>query len=240
MRTTPLHVVIPVKNSPESTIQTIEAVMNSKYKKDFELTVYDDFSDKETADLLDKTALKYSFEVVHLSDVTTNPSPNYRLILQIAQSKAINSGAHVLIVESDVTVKEDTISKLYESALNLNNPGIIAAVTTDENDKINYPYLFASDFEIGVISVNKHLSFCCTLLSNAMLNSYDFNKLNPEKSWYDVFVSHKSIEMGYINYLDTSCRVIHKPHSSRPWKKLKYKNPFLYYFRKLFKGLDKI
>lgn len=240
MRTTPLHIVIPVKNSPESTSLTIEAVINSKSEIDFELTVYDDFSEKETADMLDKLASKYNFKVVHLSEVTANPSPNYRLVLQMAQTKAVSSGAHIVIVESDVTVNEDTISKLYNSVNNLDNPGLIAAVTTDEKDIINYPYLFAADLNLGVTSVKKHLSFCCTLLSNAFLSSYDFNKLNPEKSWYDVFISHKAIELGFFNYLDTTCRVIHQPHSRRPWKKLKYRNPFLYYFRKLFKGLDKI
>lgn len=240
MKTTPLHVIIPVKNSPESTLQTIEAVINSKSDVEFELTVYDDFSEPETAALLDNSALKHGFKVVHLSDVTSNPSPNYRLVLQMAQEKAVVNGAHILIVESDVTVKEDTIYKLYKSVNELNNPGMIAAVTTDELDKINYPYLFAADFNTGVVSSNKHLSFCCTLLSNALLNSYDFKNFNPDKSWYDVFVSHKSIELGFFNYLDTSCRVVHKPHSSRPWKKLKYKNPLLYYIHKIFKGMDKI
>ncbi len=240
MKTTPLHVIIPVKNSPDLTLLTIEAVMKSKSDLEFELTVYDDFSDQETAEALDSAALKYDFNVVHLSDITSNPSPNYRLVLQMAQSKAINSGAHIVIVESDVLVKEDTISKLYDSVLYLKNPGMVAAVTTDEQDKINYPYLYASDFEKSVIPVKKHLSFCCTLLSNALLNSYDFKNLNPEKSWYDVFISHKSIDLGFYNYLDTSCRVIHTPHSSRPWKNLKYTNPLLYYFRKIFKGMDKI
>jgi hypothetical protein len=121
VRTTPLHIVIPVKNSPESTSLTIEAVINSKSEIDFELTVYDDFSEKETADMLDKLASKYNFKVVHLSEVTANPSPNYRLVLQMAQTKAVSSGAHIVIVESDVTVNEDTISKLYNSVNNLNN-----------------------------------------------------------------------------------------------------------------------
>lgn len=240
MKTTPLHVIIPVKNSPDSTLQTIEAVVKSKAELELDLTVYDDFSDHNTVEILKSAALKYGFKVVHLSDLTTNPSPNYRFTLQLAQSRALESGVHLLIVESDVTVKEDTITKLYNNAIKQSNPGMIAAVTTDEQDKINYPYLFAADFQTGITSINKHLSFCCTLLSNALLNSYDFKDLNPEKNWYDVFISHKSIELGFFNYLDTSCRVIHKPHSSRPWKKLKYTRPSLYYFRKIFKGLDKI
>ena len=34
--------------------------------------------------------------------------------------------------------------------------------------------------------------------------------------------------------------VLHKPHSSRPWKQLKYTNPLLYYWRKLTQHRDKI
>jgi hypothetical protein len=34
--------------------------------------------------------------------------------------------------------------------------------------------------------------------------------------------------------------VIHKPHSSRPWKLLKYSNPLSYYLQKLLKRRDKI
>ena len=34
--------------------------------------------------------------------------------------------------------------------------------------------------------------------------------------------------------------VWHRPHGSRPWKQLKYKNPLKYYFLKYWKGLDKI
>jgi len=34
--------------------------------------------------------------------------------------------------------------------------------------------------------------------------------------------------------------VWHRPHSSRPWKQLKYTNPLKYYWLKFTKGLDKI
>lgn len=206
----------------------------------FALTIYDDFSETETAVKLDELALQYGFQVVHLSDVTTNPSPNYRLVLQMAQEKALQENAHLLIVESDVTVKKETLKELYTYAASLEKPGLIAAVTTDENDAINYPYLYAAKFKNGVVSTSKHLSFCCTVLTNSFLSAYDFNQLNPEKSWYDVFISHKAVELGFQNYLVTSSRVIHKPHSSRPWKMLKYTHPLKYYWVKFTKGLDKI
>jgi len=38
----------------------------------------------------------------------------------------------------------------------------------------------------------------------------------------------------------TNVPVLHLPHSSRPWKMLKYTNPLKYYWKKYTKGLDKI
>ncbi|EPR69845.1 hypothetical protein ADICYQ_1179 [Cyclobacterium qasimii M12-11B] len=46
--------------------------------------------------------------------------------------------------------------------------------------------------------------------------------------------------MGFENYILPDLPVWHRPHASRPWKQLKYKNPVLYYFRKWFLGKDKI
>lgn len=241
MNIPPLHVVLPVKNSLHSVVLTIEALMESTIEQGFSLTVYDDYSDREIADELDRLAHLYGFRVVHLSDVTTHPSPNYRLVLQMAQTHALSQGAHLIIVESDVVVKRDTLSELYRYAGSLgSNPGLIAAVTVDDTDVINYPYLYASRIKTGVVATRKRLSFCCTLLTNTFLAAYDFSLLDPAKSWYDVFISHKATEIGFQNYLITSSRVVHRPHSSRPWKLLKYTHPVKYYWRKYIRGLDKI
>jgi hypothetical protein len=78
------------------------------------------------------------------------------------------------------------------------------------------------------------------LLTNKYLNSFDFKLLDPDKAWFDVTISHKSTELGFSNYLLTSSPVLHKPHSSRPWKQLKYTNPLKYYFLKYTKKRDKI
>ena len=67
-----------------------------------------------------------------------------------------------------------------------------------------------------------------------------FTNLDAQKTWYDIFISHKSTSMGFRNYLLTEAPVLHLPHSSRPWKKLKYTNPLKYYWQKYTKGLDKI
>ena len=45
---------------------------------------------------------------------------------------------------------------------------------------------------------------------------------------------------GFKNYLAKHLEVLHLPHSSRPWKQLKYTRPILYYFKKLIYKRDRI
>lgn len=117
--------------------------------------------------------------------------------------------------------------------------GMVAAVTTDEQGAINFPYEYARKIKADGVC-KKRFSFCCTLLTNKLLQAYDFHQLDPKKSWYDVPISHMSRQLGFENILQISNPVVHIPHSSRPWKQLKYTNPLRYYWRKLTKGLDKI
>ena len=235
-----LHIITPVKDSLETTLRTVDSILNSTIGVDFNYTIYNDFSSEATTSRLKIESERNNFELVNLSDLTTHPSPNYLMVLQMAQQKAIDENAHLLVIESDVIVEKDTIQKLVYSAENLQKTGMIAAVTTDVNHKINFPYMFAQKFDSGIINTKKRLSFCCTLISYNFLTSFDFKKLNPEKSWYDVFISHKSVELGFQNYLLTSLPVLHLPHSSRPWKLLKYTNPLKYYWRKFINNKDKI
>lgn len=235
-----INIITPVKDSLDTTLQTIQNIMQSETTVGFEYTIYNDFSTEQTTEVLQFESDKQGFTLVNLQDITTHPSPNYLLVLQTAQKKAIADGNHLLIIESDVIVEKDTIEKMYNYSKRLNHVGMIAAVTTDIKKQINFPYLFAQKFETGVVNTRKRLSFCCTLLTNEFLKSFDFNELNPEKSWYDVFISHKSIELGFNNYLITSLPVLHLPHSSRPWKQLKYTNPIKYYWRKFINNKDKI
>lgn len=118
--------------------------------------------------------------------------------------------------------------------------GIAAAVTVDEQENINYPYLYAKGKEGKVFPEKKHVSFCCSLLTVSFLKAFDFHQLDPEKNWHDVTISHRSLEKGFTNYLFTTLTVWHRPHGSRPWKQLKYTNPLKYYWLKFTKGLDKI
>ena len=233
MQSEAVHIIMPVKDSIETAAQAIRAITDSGYT----LTVYDDYSLPENAAQLDRIAAKQGIEVLHLSELTSHPSPNYRTVLIHAQQRAIEAGAHLLIVESDVTVQSDTIRRLIAGMQP--HTGMIAAVTHDAAGKVNFPYEYARRLhEDGACS--KRLSFCCTLLSNELLHALPFDTLDPEKNWYDVFISHQSIRLGFTNILQVTNPVLHTPHSSRPWKQLKYTHPLLYYWRKLTQKKDRI
>lgn len=227
-----------MKDSIELTELTIRSVMNGFNKELCDYVVYDDFSSAENASRLDELSTELGFSVVHLRDILTTPSPNYRYVLQMAQKQAILQECHLVIVESDVVVNTDTIQRLLSAVAD--NIGLVASVTVDESGAVNFPYLFARKWKCRDIETKKRFSFCCTLLTNNFLKSYDFVALDSTKNWYDVFISHKSIELGFKNILQMTNRVLHRPHSSRPWKLLKYTNPLKYYWIKYTKGFDKI
>lgn len=231
-------VITPVKDSLNTTIETIQSIYQSDGK--FHYCVFNDFSTEETTRQLKKMSSEYNFELINLQEITETPSPNYRLVLQMAQQKALNLNIPLIIVESDVEVKNDTLSELIRHSKELNHCGMVAAVTNDREGKINFPYLNFKSSKKNIAQTRHSLSFCCTLLTTELLKQYDFNTLSAEKHWYDVSISRKSIQLGLNNYLILTMGVLHKPHSSRPWKQLKYQNPVKYYFQKLIKRLDRI
>lgn len=235
-----LHIITPVKDSIDSTIQTIRALLSSQIDVPYIYTVYNDFSSAENTALLEKYSKELGFELVNLADITDHPSPNYLLVLQMAQKRAIEQQAGLLIVESDVVVDKLTVQSLVDGAEQREDCGIAASVTVDESGVINYPYNYAKGHEGEAYKVDKHCSFCCSLLTSRLLNSYDFHNLNPDKHWFDVHISHISQDLGLNNYLFCNLPVLHRPHASRPWKQMKYKNPIKYYLLKLFKRVDKI
>ena len=235
-----LHIITPVKDSIESTLRTIDAVLDSEIKVPFTYTIYNDFSTPENTALLENKAQHLGFQLVNLSDLTQHPSPNYLLVLQRERELCLQEDAALLIVESDVTVKPDTLQGLWDGAMERKDCGMAASVTVDEVGKVNYPYLFARRMGKQVTSTRHHCSFCCTLLTNELLRRVDFGLLDSTKNWFDVTISHLSLESGLQNYLFSSLPVLHQPHGSRPWKQLKYTNPIKYYWLKFTKGLDKI
>lgn len=231
-------VITPVKDSLNTTIETIQSIHRSE--GNFLYCIYNDFSTEETTFQLTQLKDQYGFELINLSDITSTPSPNYRLVLRMAQNKALELNIPLIIIESDVEVKPTTFKELIRHSNELPNTGMVAAVTTDREGKINFPYLNFKSTKKGIIKTRHSLSFCCTLLTTDLLKQYDFKTLSTEKHWYDVSISRKSIQLGLNNYLVTTLQVLHKPHSSRPWKQLKYQNPIKYYFKKLINRLDRI
>lgn len=235
-----LHIITPVKDSIDSTLDTIRAICQSEIQVPHTYTVYNDFSTPENTARLTEAACEYGFRLVNLAELTDHPSPNYLLVLQTAQAEAAEEDAGLCIVESDVTVKPDTLQALCDGAAAHPECGIAAAVTVDEEGRINYPYLHARGLEGQVCPTRKHVSFCCSLLTPQLLRAYDFHRLDPEKNWFDVTISHEALRCGFTNYIFASLPVLHRPHASRPWKQLKYKNPLKYYWFKFTRGLDKI
>lgn len=235
-----LHILTPVKDSVDSTLETVRAVLGSELSLPHRYTVYNDFSTPENTTRLAAAAREMGFRLVNLSDLTQHPSPNYLLVLRTAQREALAAGAGLCIVESDVTVKPGTLQGLCDGAAARPDCGIAAAVTTDAAGEVNYPYLYARRYAKGAVETERHCSFCCTLLTPALLERVPFGELDEGKNWFDVTISHESRRAGLRNVLFTSLPVLHKPHQSRPWKQLKYTNPLLYYWKKLTMGRDKI
>ena len=146
-----LHIITPVKDSVDSTLHTVEAIMTSRLEVPFTYTIYNDFSTPENTARLEEAAAKWGFRLVNLCDLTSHPSPNYLLVLQTAQREALAAGAGLCIVESDVVVRPDTLQGLYDGVRERPGTGIAASVTVDDEGKINYPYLYARGWDGRVV-----------------------------------------------------------------------------------------
>ena len=234
-----LHIIMPVKDSLQMTERAIRAIVDSGHT----FCVYDDNSLKDNAKRLDELATETNIQVVHISDLTDHPSPNYRLVLQLAQKQALTENKHLVIVESDVMIQPETLNRMVEEVQP--EVGMVAAVTVDENGEYNFPYHYLRRLRYRflakkTIQIKKRFSFCCTLLTNELLRKADFQLLDPTKNWYDVTISHWSLNLGLRNLLMLNNPVLHFPHASRPWKQLKYTNPLLYYWRKITQQKDRI
>lgn len=231
-------VITPVKDSLETCKRTVNAIMEAEGA--FEYFVFDDFSQQATRDYLDRASASKGFRVIHLDELTDTPSPNYKLVLQMAQDIALKATCPLLIIESDVVIAPNTISQLLYLSESKEKAGMIGAITVDGNGAYNFPYTFEKKKSWETVSTHHSLSFCCTLLTYDFLSAYSFKNLADDKHWFDVHISRQSIKLGYRNYLAKGLEVLHLPHSSRPWKNLKYKNPFLYYLKKIFLRRDRI
>lgn len=232
-------VITPVKNSLDNTLVTIQCIKDSSIQVDY--YVYDDYSEPQNSKILAAKANELGYHYIHLSTLTNTPSPNYFTVLKDAQNKCIAAELPLIIVESDVEVKSNTLDTLLQFYKEeKNNAGMVGAITVDYDNKINFPYLKFKDNKESHIETHRSLSFCCTLIALEYLKKFSFQNLDQSKDWFDTTISHASIENGFKNYVLLNTPVLHKPHGSRPWKKLKYTNPFKYYWLKFTKGRDKI
>ena len=231
--------ITPVKDSLRTTRETIISLRTSN--RDIPYFIFDDFSSKETRRWLDGHAEQYGYKVIGLEKHTKKSSPNYRTTLILAREMALENASHLAIVESDVFAGNETIFGLTQLADELTDAGLVGAVTVDAGGEINFPYTYATAIDKPAIFASaKSLSFCCTVISLQFLEKFDFNELPQNMDWFDVFISRKSRQLGFSNYVVKNLPVTHKPHSSRPWKHLKYKNPILYYLKKIIMQRDRI
>ena len=227
------HIIVPVKDSLQIAERALRALKGQP------VTIWNDNSTAENTQLLHSIAQELGFECIDVAKLTDHPSPNYLLLLRMMRQRALTNNHHLIIVESDVIAMDSSIARMVDIAQQ-KNVGMVAAVTQDDNGNVNFPYEYAKKYSIGAIETRKRLSFCCTLMTINMLQHVDFEQLNPEKDWFDVTITRLSRESGLTNILLTDSPVRHYPHSSRPWKQLKYTNPLRYYWRKLFYAQDKI
>lgn len=231
-------IITPVKDSLKTTNLTIKAI--SEAKGNFEYFVFNDFSLPETKHFLEEAKQEYGFQLIHLEDITSTPSPNYKLVLEISQKMALQKKCPLIIIESDVVIKPGTLKGLLAILDSHPTPGLIGAITVDQNGDYNFPYTFEKIKSSEIVNTPHSLSFCCTLISLEFIQLFDFKTLARDKDWFDVYISRQSKKLGLRNYLAKGIEVLHLPHSSRPWKHLKYTRPVLYYFNKIFYKRDRI
>lgn len=231
--------ITPVKDSLKTTSQIIHSLRAEN--QEIPYYIFDDFSSRETRRWLEINASKYNYNIVSLAQFVKKSSPNYRATLILARKMALENDANLAIVESDVYATPSIILELNKLAEELSEAGLVGAVTVNHSGEINFPYNYATAIDKPLIFASaKTVSFCCTILTKNLLNRFDFNDLPKNVDWFDVYISRKSRQMGFNNYVVKSQPVMHQPHSSRPWKLLKYKNPVLYYLKKVINRRDRI
>ncbi|WP_143962363.1 glycosyltransferase family A protein [Litoribacter populi] len=231
-------VITPVKDALDNTLQTAKAIAASTLE--VEHVIFNDFSSYETTKALTENAKNLGYRLVNLEDHVNTVSPNYKVVLQMAQKEALSKNLPLIVVESDVEVKPDTFRQMLDFSNLHKKSGLIGAITVGYDGQVNFPYLKFKDVKEPVVKTKRSLSFCCTLFTSSFMQEYDFQHLDNSKDWYDTFMSYKAVELGYENFILMDTPVLHKPHGSRPWKMLKYSNPIKYYWKKFWGGKDKI
>ena len=231
--------ITPVKDSLITTKTVISLLRSGNH--DIPYYIFDDFSSKETREWLEGNANEFSYQVIGLENYTSKISPNYRTTLILGQKLALEENTHLAIVESDVFASNDIILNLTKLTDEYSDAGLVCSITVDEKGEINFPYSYTITADMpSIFASSKRVSFCCTVISRQLLEKFDFNELPHNIDWFDVYISKKSRQLGLNNYVIKDLPVLHRPHSSRPWKHLKYKKPLIYYFDKFIHRRDRI
>ena len=107
-----IHIITPVKDSIELTLQTAEAILKSDFTVPFHYTIYNDFSTDENTKQLKEASLKMGFELVNLSEITSHHFSQLFAGAPDGTKRGHSAEAGLLIVESDVIVKKHTLQSL--------------------------------------------------------------------------------------------------------------------------------
>src|SRR5690554_6370519 len=132
-------VITPVKDSIATTLETATAINASTVALNY--TIYNDFSVETNRGTLEENSPFIGYDLVNVEDITQTPSPNYRLILQLAQQRALEKNPPLLIIESDVVIKQETVEHLINFYKAQQQAGLDVALTNAESGNLNFPYL---------------------------------------------------------------------------------------------------
>ena len=68
-----IHIITPVKDSIDSTLETAKAILGSDIKVPYTYTIYNDFSTEENTKRLEEASKELGFRLVNLTDLTDHP-----------------------------------------------------------------------------------------------------------------------------------------------------------------------
>lgn len=218
-----LHIITPVKDSIDSTLETVKAIMESDIWF-LSLTLSITISARKKIPIgWKRPPVNGIFVWSTYQTWPTTPLPTIYWCYK-QHKRSHRSRCRIADCGIGCYCQKNTLQSLYNGALQQNNAELQQLWQPMKRHN-QLPLPTRQGTRESSIPGKKHCSFCCSLLTPGLLKAFDFQTLDPSKNWYDVTISHESLKRGFQNYLFTTLPVWHRPHSSRPWKQLKYKNP---------------
>lgn len=211
--------------------------MESDILVPFTYTVYNDFSTEENTHRLEEAARQWNFVWSTYQTWPTTPLPTIYWCYK-QHKRSHRSRCRITDCGIGCYCQKNTLQSLYNGALQQNNAELQQLwQPMKRRNQLPLPTRQGTENQVYP---EKSIAASAVHYSPRTAESIWLQTLDPSKNWYDVTISHESLKRGFQNYLFTTLPVWHRPHSSRPWKQLKYKNPLKYYWLKYTKGLDKI